>query len=458
MKTLEWDENLLKKYNVSGPRYTSYPTALEFSTDYQASDYLQSLKDLQPDQTLSLYIHIPFCQNICYYCACNKIITKDKTSALAYIENITKEISIIAHHTQAKTVRQIHWGGGTPTYLSIQQIAHIMSVIRKHFIVPEEDNTEISIEVDPRTLAPSDVSRLAELGFNRMSLGVQDFDLKVQQSINRVQSFESSQELILAARKANFQSINIDLIYGLPFQTKQTFDATLEKISQLSADRISIFNYAHLPHRFKPQRRINSKELPSPITKLKIFESIISRLQSYGYLYIGMDHFAKPQDELAIAQKNHQLHRNFQGYTTHPEYQLIGIGVSSISAIGDSYHQNVRDIKSYYEALEKNELPSWRGAQISRDDKIRRSVIFELICHFQLDKQAIEKNFQIDFDTYFCNELKLLEPFVTDQLLQLTPTNIEVTIKGRLLIRTICMVFDAYFNEMLNISSYSKII
>lgn len=458
MSKLEWDEDLLNKYNISGPRYTSYPTALEFSEDYKREDYITCLQSVPEDKSLSLYIHIPFCQNICYYCACNKIITKERDKSDRYVVNLIKEIKLVATQIKAKTLRQIHWGGGTPTYLTMAQMKAIMDTIRECFVVPDEASTEISIEVDPRALDINDIKTLSDYGFNRMSMGVQDFDLKVQESINRVQSYEMTRDMVEEARKYNFESLNLDLIYGLPHQTKETFKATLEKVIEISPDRISVFNYAHLPHRFKPQRRINSDELPSPVEKLAIFEYIITRLQNEGYLYIGMDHFAKPTDELAIAQKNNCLHRNFQGYTTHEEYELIGVGVSSIGSLNSQYHQNVRDVDSYYAALDNDELPCWRGVGMNVDDKIRKEVIFSLICHFEMSKQAIEQKFSINFDEYFTRELGLLVPYVEDGLLTIDEHKIVITNRGRLLIRNICMMFDAYLNELQVTQSFSKVI
>ena len=321
---IDWDEKLLSKYNISGPRYTSYPTALEFSDSYQGSDYLECLRTLDKEKSLSLYIHIPFCQNICYYCACNKIITKNKDKAERYVKSLIQEIQMVAaelNHEESGSnkLRQIHWGGGTPTYLSIEQITKIMAAIRQVFDVPDEKSTEISIEIDPRAIAIEDIEKLAHLGFNRMSMGVQDFNPKVQKAVNRVQSFKMTRDMIIEARKFGFKSINLDLIYGLPFQNKQTFEKTLNQVLDISPDRISVFNYAHLPSRFKPQRRIEALDLPSASEKLAIFQFIIENLQRNGYLYIGMDHFAKPNDELAIAQNEGCLHRNFQGYTTHEE-------------------------------------------------------------------------------------------------------------------------------------------
>lgn len=455
---LEWDEELLKKYDISGPRYTSYPTALEFSEDYQVEDYITCLENLDERDSLSLYIHIPFCQNICYYCACNKIITKDRSKSERYVENLIKEINLVADHAHAKTLRQIHWGGGTPTYLTMQQITSIMAVIRKRFDVPEEDSTEISIEIDPRALAIEDVKTLAELGFNRLSMGVQDFDVKVQRAINRVQSYEMTRDMLLEARNYGFESINLDLIYGLPYQSLDSFQETLKKVVKISPDRISVFNYAHLPHRFKPQRRINDADLPKPVEKLAIFEYIVRVLQDNGYIYIGMDHFAKPNDELAIAQEKGELHRNFQGYTTRQEYQLIGVGVSSIGSLGNQYHQNVRDVNQYYQALAQEQLPSWRGVGMSTDDKIRKAVIFGLICHFEISKKAIEDEFGINFDLYFAKELSLLNQFKADQLLTVDKYSIKITPRGRLLIRNICMMFDAYLNELHVIQGFSKVI
>jgi oxygen-independent coproporphyrinogen-3 oxidase len=455
---LEWDEQLLAKYNISGPRYTSYPTALEFNDDYTESDYITCLKALPDNKSLSLYIHVPFCQNICYYCACNKIITKDKSRAEKYVSYLLQEISLVAEHIGDNTLRQIHWGGGTPTYLSVEQISRIMSHIRECFVVPADETTEISIEIDPRALAIEDIEHLAALGFNRMSMGVQDFDLAVQKAVNRIQSFEMTRDMIEEARKYGFKSINLDLIYGLPLQTKQSFERTLEQVMQISPDRISVFNYAHLPHRFKPQRRIEDNKLPSAVEKMAIFQYIIENLQDNGYLYIGMDHFAKPDDELAIAQQNGCLHRNFQGYTTHEEYELIGVGVSSIGSVNSQYHQNVRDIESYYEALESHQLPIWRGVTVSNDDLVRKRVIFDLICHFELSIDSIESDYHIDFNNYFADELEMLAPFVADGLVKITSRDIQVTGRGRLLIRNICMLFDAYVNELHMINSFSKVI
>lgn len=455
---LQWDESLLKKYYISGPRYTSYPTALEFSEIYQRDDYITCLEGIEKDKDLSLYIHVPFCQNICYYCACNKIITKNRDKSARYVANLIKEIKLVSKHLNAKTLRQIHWGGGTPTYLTIEEITRIMNTIRDCFDIPNDKSTEISIEVDPRALAIEDIAKLASLGFNRMSIGVQDFDLSVQKAINRIQSFEMTKKTIEEARHQNFQSINIDLIYGLPLQSLETFKSTIAQVEELSPDRISVFNYAHLPHRFKPQRRISDHDLPSASEKLKIFEYIIDNLQEIGYLYIGMDHFAKPDDELAIAQKSNKLHRNFQGYTTHEEYELIGVGVSSIGSLGSQYHQNVRDVDSYYDALENDCLPTWRGVGMTVEDKLRKAVIFSLICHFELNKHDINEQFDIDFNNYFERELHLLKPMIDDGLVVDSEDTLKVTPCGRLLIRNICMMFDAYLNEMQVIQRFSKVI
>lgn len=458
---IELHSELLDKYNISGPRYTSYPTALEFNEKYTDQDYSASLKQLPDGKSLSLYIHIPFCQNICYYCACNKIITKHRSKSEQYVEYLIKEIQLISEKMldrKRNPLRQIHWGGGTPTYLTIEQITQIMEQVRSCFYVPEEPSTEISIEVDPRAIPMEDVKKLADLGFNRMSIGVQDFDEKVQKAVNRVQSFELTRDMMLKARKYNFKSINLDLIYGLPFQTLQSFESTISKVIEISPDRISVFNYAHLPHRFKPQRRISGDDLPSASEKLSIFQTIIDKLQTGGYLYIGMDHFAKPSDQLAIAQQEGKLHRNFQGYTTHEEYELIGVGVSSIGSINGQYHQNVKDVEPYYRLLDIGKIPTWRGASVGEDDRMRKTVIFSLICHFKLDIKNIESKFNIEFQQYFHSELAALKPFVEDGLIEIGNNKIKVTNKGRLLIRNICMVFDAYMNELHLINSFSKVI
>lgn len=460
MKTAEipWDEDILSKYNVSGPRYTSYPTALEFSDDHKLSDYIRCLNLIPEENALSLYLHIPFCENICYYCACNKIITKDKHKLNKYVDYLIKEIRLIAKQTGSKTLRQIHWGGGTPTYLSMQQIASIMATIRECFEVHTEPPAEISIEVDPRSLPIEDVKKLAVLGFNRMSLGVQDFDEQVQRTINRVQSFEMVNELVIEARLQGFTSINLDLIYGLPYQTLDTIKATFDQVIKISPDRISIFNYAHLPSRFKAQGLINSLSMPGLVQKLKIFEYIINRLLNSDFISIGMDHFAKADDELAIAQKNNRLHRNFQGYTTHKEYDLIGVGVSSIGSIGNQYHQNVRDLKSYYSILDKDEIPSWRGINLTADDELRKAVIFELICHFKLSKKAFESAHDINFDHYFKKELTQLNEFIEDGLVKDSSEYLLITHQGRLLVRNICMVFDAYIKQKDELKNFSRII
>ena len=460
---IRWEPELLQKYNVAGPRYTSYPTALAFNDDYDSQDYVRCLESVEDDKILSLYIHIPFCQNICYYCACNKVISKNKALAEPYVESLVKEIALVARRLKARKLGQLHWGGGTPTYLNMAQFSRIMEAVERHFDVlstakGDELTTEISIEIDPRALAIEDISQLAKLGFNRLSLGVQDFDEAVQKSINRIQSFELTRDMTSAARTHGFESINFDLIYGLPLQSTSSFESTLEQVIEISPDRISVFNYAHLPHRFKPQRRINTADIPQPEEKLQIFEYIMERLQRAGYLYIGMDHFAKPDDELALAQVENRLHRNFQGYATHEEYQLIGLGVSAIGNLNNQYHQNVRDLESYYKALSQNELPTWRGMSMSFDDCVRKHVIFSLICHFEVTIAEVEAKFNINFNAYFERELLLLAPFTDDHLVVTSQNRISVTPRGRLLIRNICMAFDGYLNELSTVESYSKVI
>ncbi len=452
---MQLSSKLIQKYNVSGPRYTSYPTALEFNNDFTAKQYLQALSGTQ-HKTLSLYIHIPFCSNICYYCACNKVITKDKSKADEYIHYLLKEAEMVAANSHSTKLGQIHFGGGTPTFLNVQQLAQIMDNLAKLFEISED--AEISIELDPRTLEPAELIQLYDMGFNRISIGIQDFDSKVQKAINRQNDFQSVSKLVKQARGSYFDSINMDLIYGLPHQTTETFSATVGKIVELKPERIALYNYAHLPHRFKPQRKINSADLPSPEQKIAIFEQTMNQLIDAGYVYIGMDHFALPDDGLNIAQTKGKLHRNFQGYTTHKDHELVGIGVSSISNVNNRYSQNVTDLPSYYQMLKSNQLPIWRGCQLSDDDVLRRDVIMELICNFKLDIAEIEKNYCINFNSYFKFELNQLQEFIYDNLISINQKSISVTENGRYFIRNICMIFDSYLKEINQLQAYSRVI
>ncbi|NVK21236.1 MAG: oxygen-independent coproporphyrinogen III oxidase [Kangiellaceae bacterium] len=451
-----WDQQLVEKYNISGPRYTSYPTALQFAEHFSAQDLIQALQESESDKDLSLYLHIPFCENICYYCACNKVITKKKDKAERYLAALIDEAKMIAQHVGNRPVTQVHWGGGTPTFLSNEQICNLVSELKKLFNFA--DDGEFAIEIDPRSIDQKTIPSLARAGFNRLSIGVQDFNPQVQNAVNRVQPEDETRNILLQARRNGFESISMDLIYGLPHQTVESFNVTIDKIITMAPDRLSIFNYAHLPHRFKPQRRINSYDLPSAEEKLHIFESAIRKLTDAGYVYIGMDHFALPHDELTKSQQKGELHRNFQGYTTQAGCDLVGLGVSSISQVGEVYSQNMRDLDEYYDKIETQQLAVWRGCFLDQDDALRREVIMQLICHFELDICEFNKTFDINFNDYFAQELEYLKTLQQDGLLTVTDKEIQVSQVGRLLIRNICMAFDTYLQEISQVQSYSKAI
>ncbi|NVJ65324.1 MAG: oxygen-independent coproporphyrinogen III oxidase [Gammaproteobacteria bacterium] len=452
---MQIDTQLIEKYNISGPRYTSYPTALEFHQEFTTNSYLSALSSIEK-QKLSIYIHIPFCRNICYYCACNKVITKDSQKADEYIQYLLKEAQLVAKHCASKDIGQIHFGGGTPTFLTSEQIQLILEKLTELFDI--DDDAEISIEIDPRTVDRAKLGEFKKIGFNRLSIGVQDFDRKVQSAVNREHSFEMVDSLFVAARSHQFDSVNMDLIYGLPHQTTETFAKTIEQVLKLAPNRIALYNYAHLPHRFKPQRRINADDLPSAEQKIAIFEQTMNQLIEAGYVYIGMDHFALPDDSLNIAQQNGKLHRNFQGYTTHKNYQLVGLGVSSISKVANCYSQNKTDLPSYYQSLAEDKLPVWRGCILSQDDELRRDVIMSLICNFKLDIKAIESAYDISFAAYFKDELEQLNSFIDDGLVILSKEQILITESGRFFIRNICMQFDRYLQEINQLQAFSKVI
>ncbi|WP_341706127.1 oxygen-independent coproporphyrinogen III oxidase [Halopseudomonas sp.] len=449
MLPTRWDADLIRRYDHAGPRYTSYPTAVQFHDGVKPADFLHAIDASRAaNRQLSLYVHVPFCANICYYCACNKVITKDRSRAREYLASVQREMELIsAHLGPDQVVEQLHFGGGTPTFLSHQELRELMGGLRSQFNLRDDDIGDYSIEIDPREADWTTMGLLRELGFNRVSFGVQDLDPEVQRAVNRLQTLEQTQTVMDAARTLAYRSINIDLIYGLPKQTPESFARTVEAIIALKPDRLSVFNYAHLPERFMPQRRINSADLPSPAQKLEMFENSVRQLLAAGYRYIGMDHFALPDDSLSIAQENGELQRNFQGYTTHGHCDLIGLGVSSISQVGDLYCQNSSDIKVYQERLQADELATQRGLVCHSDDVIRRAVISQLICHFQLQFSDIESRFGIDFPEYFASCLPMLEQMARDGLIILTPGGIRVMAAGRLLVRSICMLFDAYQTE-----------
>ena len=457
---IKWDLDLIRRYDLSGPRYTSYPTAIQFNPDLSADDLVNTgQKTADRNAPLSLYVHIPFCAHVCYYCACNKVITRNRKKAQPYLDTLYKEMAqLSAWYSDDRTVEQLHFGGGTPTFISNDQMIELMQKLRQNFKLLDDDSGDYSIEIDPREVDHEKLKVLREIGFNRVSFGVQDVELEVQQAVNRVQPVEEIADVLHEARRLGFRSINIDLIYGLPHQSLESFIKTLDTIIELSPDRLSVFNYAHMPDRFRSQSHIKAEDLPSPETKLAILETTISKLIGAGYVYIGMDHFAKPDDELALAQQNGKLHRNFQGYTTHSDCDLVAMGVSSISQIGDVYYQNEHDMGAYTAAVEDHHYAIKRGVTLTPDDRIRRMVITQLICHFELNMADIEQQFNISFPDYFAEELQELERFTGDGLVKLTDNSIEVTPAGRLLIRRICMAFDAYIPKEQPTRGYSRII
>ena len=460
LKKIEFRPELIQRYDKAGPRYTSYPTANLFNDAFTESDYRAAAQrsNLDRPKPLSLYFHIPFCDTVCFYCACNKIVTKRRDRAVPYLEHLFREIAMQGElYDNARRVDQLHWGGGTPTFLDNKQMQDLMDETGRHFSLVDDDTQEYSIEIDPREIDPAGVHFLRSIGFNRLSMGVQDFDPKVQQAVNRIQSEEVTFAAINAAREANFKSVSVDLIYGLPFQSVDSFTSTLERVMQVEPDRLSVFNYAHLPTLFMPQRRINADDLPSAAEKLDILQTVISFLTEQGYVYVGMDHFAKPDDELVIAQDQGQLYRNFQGYSTHADCDMVAMGVTGISMVDDVYSQNVKDEDGYYARIAAGHIPIMRGMRLSRDDIMRRDLITQLICNFQLDKQAFAARYDIDFDTYFADAMADLGVMQDDGLLVMNSQNITVNPVGRLLIRNICMAFDAHLKKQKE-QRFSKVI
>jgi len=458
---IEFKPDLIKRYDKAGPRYTSYPTANLFNECFSSEDYraaaARSNKEADP-KPLSLYFHIPFCDTVCFYCACNKIVTKRRERAIPYLDHLYREIEMQgALYENSRPVDQLHWGGGTPTFLSHDQMRTLMEKTGRHFTLINDDKVEYSIEIDPREITADGVHFLRDIGFNRLSLGIQDFDSKVQKAVNRIQSEKITYAAINAAREARFKSVSVDLIYGLPFQSVDSFVSTLDKIMQVDPDRLSVFNYAHLPTLFMPQRRINEEDLPSAAEKLEILQAVIQYLTDKGYVYVGMDHFAKPDDELVIAQNKGQLYRNFQGYSTHADCDMVAMGVTAISMVNNIYSQNVRDEESYYRMIDEEKLPLLRGLELTDDDLLRRDLISQLICNFRLDLDRFMKQYNIDFADYFNDELSQLATMQDDQLLQINDNVITILPAGRLLIRNICMTFDAHLNDKQE-TRFSKVI
>jgi len=454
------DAALIRKYGGNGPRYTSYPTADRFVEAFNAAAYGHWLENRNVGgvvRPLALYVHLPFCDTICYYCACNKIISKDHGRSAKYIKYLGREIRLVAERLgEDRAVSQMHWGGGSPTFLSEAELAELVGMIRSEFRL--DPSGEYAIEIDPRKVGAEKIALLARLGFNRVSLGVQDFDPEVQKAVHRVQSIDETREVVLAARRNGFKSVNMDLIYGLPKQTVEGFERTLETVIACDPDRIALYSYAHLPTVFKPQRRIAEADLPRPEAKLAILTRSIERLQAAGYLYIGMDHFAKPGDDLAVAQRQGRLTRNFQGYSSAGDSDIVGLGVSAIGKVGPVYAQNVKTLDEYYERLERGEIPVMRGIELTPDDLARRAVIQALACHFAVSKEAISIAHLIDFDKYFATELAELEVMEREALVAIDDEWITVTPKGRLLVRAACAVFDRYLRADRKRDSYSKLI
>lgn len=452
---IDWDLALIQKYNYSGPRYTSYPTALEFSEDFGDAEFKQAVARY-PERPLSLYVHIPFCHKLCYFCGCNKIVTRQQHKADQYLDALEQEILHRAPLFTDRRVSQLHWGGGTPTYLDKAQISRLMTLLRSHFNF--ETDAEISIEVDPREIELDVLDHLRAEGFNRLSMGVQDFNKEVQRLVNREQDEDFIFALLRRARDIGFTSTNIDLIYGLPKQTPESFAFTLKRVAELNPDRLSVFNYAHLPTLFAAQRKIKDADLPSAQHKLDILQQTITSLTDNGYQFIGMDHFARPDNELAIAQREGVLHRNFQGYTTQGDTDLLGMGVSAISMLGDCYAQNQKELKHYYQQVDETGNALWRGIVLTHDDCIRRDVIKALICNFRLDMSEVERQWDLNFADYFAEDLRLLAPLAKDGLVDISERAIQVTAKGRLLIRNICMCFDAYLRQKARMQQFSRVI
>lgn len=453
------DANLIRKHGGQGPRYTSYPTADRFVEAFDGEAYRHWLANRRIGgftRPLGLYVHVPFCDTLCFYCACNKIATRDHSKARKYVGYLEAEMTLVAAALgDDRRITRMHWGGGTPTFLGDEESARLVAAIRSRFDL--DPHGEYAIEIDPRRVDPGRIASLARLGFNRMSLGVQDFDPEVQRAVNRVQSFEETKSAIDAARANGFGSVNLDLIYGLPKQTVAGFDRTLDQVLECDPDRIALYSYAHLPALFKPQRRIHADDLPVPEMKLELMLGAIRRLGDAGYVYIGMDHFAKPDDELAMAQVRGRLRRDFQGYSAGGDHDLVGLGVSAIGRIGPTYCQNVKTLDDYYGMLHRGQLPVLRGIELTPDDVVRRAVIQALACSFMVSREAIGIAHLIDFDRYFAAELRELERLERDGLVEVDGDWIQVTPAGRLLVRAVCAVFDRYLKATEERARYSRI-
>ena len=460
---IHFSQDLLAKMDRPGPRYTSYPTADRFNEAFGAEHQIQALRQRAQDGAgasrlpLSIYVHVPFCESVCYYCACNKIVTKDKSKGAAYLEVLAREIDlVIAQLSGREQVTQIHFGGGTPTYLTDEELGSFFELLRKRFDIQVDG--EFSIEVDPRTVNAQRLSALRQIGFNRLSFGVQDFDADVQKAVHRVQPYEQVKELMGLARERGFDSVNVDLIYGLPKQTVKSFERTIDQVAGLKPDRIAMYGYAHLPARFKPQRRIHDADLPRGAERLGMLSSAIDRFIANGYRYIGMDHFALPDDPLSVAKRQGLLHRNFQGYSTQADCDLIGLGVSSISKIGATYSQNAKTLEEYADFVNRGEMPVVKGIALSRDDILRRSVIMAIMCHGRLVYESVEIAHLIDFKNYFSQEIEDLRQFEREGLLNFQPDGFELTELGWYFVRSVAMTFDQYVRRDQTREKFSKVI
>ena len=450
-QTLAFSADLLRRYDRPGPRYTSYPTAPQFHAGFGERELREVATASNGDpipRRLSLYVHVPFCTSPCFYCGCNRIITRDKARGEAYLARLYREIALTAGlFDRDREVIQLHFGGGTPNFLSPAQLRDVVDTLRSHFRFSDAADRDISIELDPRFVDADDIAALGKIGFNRASFGVQDFDPAVQEAVNRIQSVEQTRAVIDACRGNGFRSVNVDLIYGLPNQTPDGFARTLDTVAEMRPDRVAVYGYAHMPHLFKPQKQLDASLLPSGETKLALLQLAIEKLTAAGYLYIGMDHFALPDDELALAQARGGLHRNFMGYTTHADSDLVGLGVSAISHIGDSFSQNPRDLPSWQAALDEGRLPVFRGMRMNEDDQLRADLIQQLMCQGEIPVAALERRYAIDFAEYFALALDRLAPLAEDGLVRVEEQRIVVTSRGRLLLRNIAMCFDHYLDQ-----------
>ena len=446
-----FDADLLRRYDRPGPRYTSYPTAPQFHAGFDAEAFAQAARLSNQDpipRPLSLYVHVPFCFSPCFYCGCNRIITRDVSRAGGYLSRLVREAAMLGPlFDRDREVIQLHLGGGTPNFMAPGQIGELLESLDTHFRFSRSPERDFSIEIDPRCIHAGDIEALAFMGFNRASLGVQDFDPVVQAAVNRIQTVEETQAVIDACRRHGVRSVNVDLIYGLPLQTREGFGRTLDTVIAARPDRLAIYSYAHMPQLFKPQKQLDERLLPDPETKLGLLQLAIEKLSAAGYRYIGMDHFALPGDELSVAQERGGLHRNFMGYTTHADSDLVGLGVSAISHVGDTYSQNPRDLPGWEMAIDNGRLPTWRGMALDADDVMRADLIQQLMCQGEIDIAALEERHDVDFDIYFAADLERLAPLLADGLVELPPGRIRATSRGRLLLRIIAACFDRYLHQ-----------